>query len=53
MRLPLLQIQSPQQRRQKRAACLVLVKLGGAPSEGVDVASNSFPSLTNRGLSNQ
>ena len=27
--------------------------LGCAPSEGVDVASTSFPSLTNRGLSNQ
>ena len=28
-------------------------ELGGAPSEGVDVASSSFPSITNRGLSNQ
>ena len=27
-------------------------ELGGAPSEGVDVASNSFPSITNRDLSN-
>ena len=27
-------------------------ELGGAPSEGGDVASNSFPSITNRGLSN-
>ena len=27
-------------------------ELGGA-SEGVDVASSSFPSITNRGLSNQ
>ena len=28
-------------------------ELGGAPSEGVDVASSSFPSIMNRGLSNQ
>ena len=28
-------------------------ELGGAPSEGGDVASSSFPSITNRGLSNQ
>ena len=28
-------------------------ELGGAPSEGVDVASSSFPSVTNRGLLNQ
>ena len=28
-------------------------ELGGAPSEGVDEASSSFPSITNRGLSNQ
>ena len=28
-------------------------ELGGAPSEGMDVASSSFPSITNRGLSNQ
>ena len=27
--------------------------VGGTQSEGVDVASSSFPSLTNRGLSNQ
>ena len=32
---------------------MVLVELGGAPSEGVDVASSSFPSFKNRGLSNQ
>ena len=28
-------------------------ELGGAPSEDVDVASSSFPSITNQGLSNQ
>ena len=28
-------------------------ELGGAPSEGVDVVSSSFPSIMNRGLSNQ
>ena len=28
-------------------------ELGGAPSEGLDVASISFPSITKRGLSNQ
>ena len=30
-----------------------MVALGCAPSEGVDVVSSSFPSLTNRGLSDQ
>ena len=28
-------------------------ELGGAPSKGVNVASSSFPSIMNRGLSNQ
>ena len=28
-------------------------ELGGAPNEDVDVASSSFHSITNRGLSNQ
>ena len=28
---------------------MVLVELGGAPSEDVDVASSSFPSIKNRG----
>ena len=36
-------------------ACLIVTdeELGGAPNEGVDVASSNFPSITNRGLSNQ
>ena len=29
---------------------MVLVELGGAISEGVDVASSSFPSVKNQGL---
>ena len=29
---------------------MVLVDLGGAPSEGVDVASSSFRSVKNQGL---
>ena len=28
-------------------------ELGGAPNEGMDVASSNFLSITNRGLSNQ
>ena len=31
----------------------MMIVLGSAPSEGVDVVSNSFPSSTNRVLSNQ
>ena len=43
-RLPLLQLQSPRQRRQKTAWWL-LAELGGAPSEGAIVDSSSFPSI--------
>ena len=53
MRLPLLQLQSPRQRRQKRACCCIKISWVVPQAKAELQLVAVFPRLTNRGYSNQ